>query len=130
MVGTSRCDVLARVAAGEMNHIPTQIPHLTPGAAERGADGAARHPYLIRTPPNKSALRQVRSVECKRRRISSLLACRAVARRVIVNVRRTARLHCVTARQPSLLLRGERRLVGWQGLEPWTNALKGHCSTN
>jgi site-specific DNA recombinase len=21
-------------------------------------------------------------------------------------------------------------LVGWQGLEPWTNALKGHCSTN
>ncbi len=24
----------------------------------------------------------------------------------------------------------ERRLVGWQGLEPWTNALKGHCSTD
>jgi hypothetical protein len=22
------------------------------------------------------------------------------------------------------------KLVGWQGLEPWTNALKGHCSTN
>jgi diacylglycerol kinase family enzyme len=22
------------------------------------------------------------------------------------------------------------RLVGWQGLEPWTNALKGHCSTD
>ena len=22
------------------------------------------------------------------------------------------------------------QLVGWQGLEPWTNALKGHCSTN
>jgi hypothetical protein len=21
-------------------------------------------------------------------------------------------------------------VVGWQGLEPWTNALKGHCSTN
>jgi hypothetical protein len=21
-------------------------------------------------------------------------------------------------------------MVGWQGLEPWTNALKGHCSTN
>jgi hypothetical protein len=27
-------------------------------------------------------------------------------------------------------LRSERRLVGWQGLEPWTNALKGHCSTD
>jgi hypothetical protein len=25
----------------------TQIPPLTPGAAERGADGAARLPYLI-----------------------------------------------------------------------------------
>ena len=22
------------------------------------------------------------------------------------------------------------KMVGWQGLEPWTNALKGHCSTN
>ena len=22
------------------------------------------------------------------------------------------------------------KVVGWQGLEPWTNALKGHCSTN
>ena len=21
-------------------------------------------------------------------------------------------------------------MVGWQGLEPWTNALKGRCSTN
>ena len=21
-------------------------------------------------------------------------------------------------------------MVGWQGLEPWTNALKGHCSTD
>jgi hypothetical protein len=21
-------------------------------------------------------------------------------------------------------------MVGWQGLEPWTNALKGHCSTS
>jgi hypothetical protein len=27
-----------------------------------------------------------------------------------------------------VLLRFE--VVGWQGLEPWTNALKGHCSTN
>ncbi len=25
---------------------------------------------------------------------------------------------------------GKSRMVGWQGLEPWTNALKGHCSTN
>ena len=25
---------------------------------------------------------------------------------------------------------GERRLVDWRGLEPRTNALKGHCSTN
>ena len=24
----------------------------------------------------------------------------------------------------------EIEMVGWQGLEPWTNALKGHCSTN
>jgi len=24
----------------------------------------------------------------------------------------------------------DSRVVGWQGLEPWTNALKGHCSTN
>lgn len=24
----------------------------------------------------------------------------------------------------------ETEVVGWQGLEPWTNALKGHCSTN
>jgi hypothetical protein len=23
-----------------------------------------------------------------------------------------------------------QKMVGWQGLEPWTNALKGHCSTN
>jgi hypothetical protein len=23
-----------------------------------------------------------------------------------------------------------KKVVGWQGLEPWTNALKGHCSTN
>jgi len=23
-----------------------------------------------------------------------------------------------------------RLMVGWQGLDPWTNALKGHCSTN
>ena len=30
----------------------------------------------------------------------------------------------------ALRCRSERRLVGWQGLEPWTNALKGHCSTN
>jgi hypothetical protein len=25
---------------------------------------------------------------------------------------------------------GKMKVVGWQGLEPWTNALKGHCSTN
>ena len=25
---------------------------------------------------------------------------------------------------------GTGKMVGWQGLEPWTNALKGHCSTN
>jgi hypothetical protein len=25
---------------------------------------------------------------------------------------------------------GGFEVVGWQGLEPWTNALKGHCSTN
>ena len=31
-----------------------------------------------------------------------------------------------SARQPRKL----SGLVGWQGLEPWTNALKGHCSTN
>ena len=24
----------------------------------------------------------------------------------------------------------DTEVVGWQGLEPWTNALKGHCSTN
>ena len=24
----------------------------------------------------------------------------------------------------------DSKVVGWQGLEPWTNALKGHCSTN
>ena len=23
-----------------------------------------------------------------------------------------------------------QEVVGWQGFEPWTNALKGHCSTN
>lgn len=39
-----------------------------------------------------------------------------------------------TASMNPTILEGDRvfvnKLVGWQGLEPWTNALKGHCSTN
>ena len=41
-----------------------------------------------------------------------------------------ARGYCV---KPWSLIPENRSLVevvGWQGLEPWTNALKGHCSTN
>ena len=41
-----------------------------------------------------------------------------------------ARGSCVN--QWSLLVENSSSggMVGWQGLEPWTNALKGHCSTN
>jgi len=55
VVGTSRCDVLARVVAGETMRGHRQIfaPH--PCAAERGADSAARRPYLIRKPAVISA---------------------------------------------------------------------------
>ncbi len=37
-----------------------------------------------------------------------------------------------SAKPWSLLVENQSssELVGWQGLEPWTNALKGHCSTN
>ena len=33
---------------------------------------------------------------------------------------------CHVVAQPG----AQSEMVGWQGLEPWTNALKGHCSTN
>jgi site-specific DNA recombinase len=39
---------------------------------------------------------------------------------------------CSPAKPWSLLIENDFAggMVGWQGLEPWTNALKGHCSTN
>ncbi len=51
MVGTSRCDVPARKAGGT-NHA-NHANHASRCAAERGADGAARHPYQnsARMPP-------------------------------------------------------------------------------
>jgi hypothetical protein len=45
MVGTSRCDVPARAAVGGMNGRAARfMPHVAP--LVRGADGAARRPYL------------------------------------------------------------------------------------
>src|SRR6266571_3993875 len=44
---TSRCDVPARVRAGGTNRAPRANPAAR-CAARRGADGAARHPYLGR----------------------------------------------------------------------------------
>jgi hypothetical protein len=45
MVGTSRCDVPARAAAGGMNPLEWVVVFPACGA-ERGVDGAARRPYL------------------------------------------------------------------------------------
>ena len=45
--GTSRCDVPVRVRAGGTNRAPRANPAAR-CAARRGADGAARHPYLGR----------------------------------------------------------------------------------
>src|SRR5688500_3101607 len=48
LVGTSRCDVPARVPAG--GSVPAPLASNTSHVAPlvRGADGAARHPYLLR----------------------------------------------------------------------------------
>jgi len=43
-VGTSRCDVPARVQRAERTNQPTSPPCC---AAARGADGAARRPYRL-----------------------------------------------------------------------------------
>ncbi len=41
-----------------------------------------------------------------------------------------ARGSCVQPWSPLVENSSRGGMVGWQGLEPWTNALKGHCSTN
>ncbi len=53
----------------------------------------------------------------KRRRFTSLWGC------IFIFGFRVNSINTGTA-QPGC------EMVGWQGLEPWTNALKGHCSTN
>jgi len=49
-VGTSRCDVPARVQRAEQMREKVRS-RSSPCAAERGADGAARHPYREKERP-------------------------------------------------------------------------------
>jgi len=60
-VGTSRRDVPARAAAGGTN--AQRANNASDGAAERGVDGAARHPYQALTTFVREAVKSIPTVE-------------------------------------------------------------------
>ena len=78
----------------------------------------------ILTARNAGEIAVSRSLQQKR-----VLALEVFGSNLVLD-RKKARGSCV--KPWSLLVEKSQTggMVGWQGLEPWTNALKGHCSTN